>query len=190
MNTIKCEKQAKISRNIFSTKLKAIFLVFSVVFMIAPLPSFAQQQEVTLPVADQLMEIYEIQQLKARYFRLMDTKCWADWSEVFTDDATVTTTAFGVPVVWAGKDEILSQNSTTLAEVLSVHHGHMPEIKLTSDTTASGIWAMEDHLEFPNGIVLNGAGHYHEEYVKQNGAWKIKSLNLTRLKESITAAAN
>jgi hypothetical protein len=102
----------------------------------------------------------------------------------------VTTTAFGVPVVWTGKDEILSQNSTTLAEVLSVHHGHMPEIKLTSDTTATGIWAMEDHLEFPGGIVLNGAGHYHEEYVKQDGVWKIRSLNLTRLKESISTATN
>lgn len=167
---------------------RAAFLAISITFAVTPVPSLAQQQEVTLPVAEQMKEIYEIQQLKARYFRLMDTKCWADWSEVFTDDATVTTTAFGVPVAWTGKDEILSQNSTTLAEVLSVHHGHMPEIKLTSDTTATGIWAMEDHLEFPNGIVLNGAGHYHEEYVKQNGAWKIRTLNLSRLKESISTA--
>jgi hypothetical protein len=182
-----CESRIKA----FKTAVpRALILAFSLALAAAPLPSFAQQQEVTLPVAEQMKEIYEIQQLKARYFRLMDTKCWADWSEVFTDDATVTTTAFGVPVVWTGKDEILSQNSTTLAEVLSVHHGHMPEIKLTSDTTATGIWAMEDHLEFPNGIVLNGAGHYHEEYVKQDGAWKIRSLNLTRIKESISTATN
>lgn len=185
MNTI-CKNQIKI---LGMAACKTLLLAISLTFAAISLPSFAQQ-DVTLPVAEQMKEIYEIQQLKARYFRLMDTKCWADWSEVFTDDATVTTTAFGVPVVWTGKDEILSQNSTTLAEVLSVHHGHMPEIKLTSDTTATGIWAMEDHLEFPNGIVLNGAGHYHEEYVKQAGAWKIRSLNLTRLKESITAGTN
>lgn len=185
MNTMLNKKQTGWFRIV---AIKAAFPLIFMVSAVTPLTSMAQQQEVTLPVAEQMKEIYEIQQMKARYFRLMDTKCWADWSEVFTDDATVTTTAFGVPVIWSGKDEILSQNSTTLAEVLSVHHGHMPEIKLTSDTTATGIWSMEDYLEFPNGIVLNGAGHYHEDYVKQDGTWKIKNLNLTRLKESISTA--
>ena len=31
------------------------------------------------------------------------------------------------------------------------HHGHMPEIELTSPTTAKGIWAMEDRVWWPAG---------------------------------------
>ena len=53
-----------------------------------------------------------------------------------------------------------------------MHHGHMPEIELTSDTTATGIWAMEDHLWWPEGSALqhlHGYGHYHETYVKLAG---------------------
>ena len=36
---------------------------------------------------DQLADIEEIKKLKARYFRLMDTKRWKEWANVFTDDA-------------------------------------------------------------------------------------------------------
>ena len=38
-----------------------------------------------------------------------------------------------------------------LQDVVTVHHGHMPEIELTSPTTARGIWAMEDMLRYPDG---------------------------------------
>jgi len=33
-----------------------------------------------------LAEIEAIKQLKARYFRLLDTKQWDAWREVFSDD--------------------------------------------------------------------------------------------------------
>jgi len=77
--------------------------------------------------------------------------------------------------------------------VTTCHHGHMPEIELTSATTATGIWAMEDHLWFseghPLGIAqLHGYGHYHETYEKVGDRWYIKSLVLTRLRVDATMA--
>ena len=33
-----------------------------------------------------------------------------------------------------------------LTPVVTVHHGHMPEIEVHSSTSASGVWAMEDKL--------------------------------------------
>jgi hypothetical protein len=69
----------------------------------------------------------------------------------------------------------------------TVHHGHMPEIELTSLDTASGIWAMEDIVEWPDGRFLRGYGHYHETYRKIDGAWKIASLHLTRTRMDMTA---
>ena len=50
-----------------------------------------------------------------------------------------------------------------------MHHGHMPEITLTSPTTASGIWSMEDMLRYGDGTELHGYGHYHETYEKVDG---------------------
>ncbi len=134
-------------------------------------------------VSKSLEEIEQIKKLKARYFRLMDMKLWEEWGKVFTEDATVhVITMADLEVFWEGRQQIVTNNSSSLNNVTTVHQGHMPEIEMTSETTATGIWAMSDYLVFPNGI-LNGAGHYHEEYVKEDGQWKIKSLLLTRLRE-------
>ena len=39
---------------------------------------------------------------------------------------------------------------------------------------------MYDQVRLPT-CIFEGWGHYHEEYVKENGEWKIKSIYLTRL---------
>ena len=61
----------------------------------------------------------------------------------------------------------------------------MPEIELTSPTTATGTWAMEDWLRWPDGRELHGAGHYHEEYEKVDGRWRITKMTLTRLRTDL-----
>jgi choline dehydrogenase-like flavoprotein len=68
--------------------------------------------------------------------------------------------------------------------VTCVHHGHMPELALTGDTTATGIWSMEDVLKWPDDSPIesmHGFGHYFETYEKMDGHWKIKTLKITRL---------
>ena len=122
-----------------------------------------------------------IKQLKARYFRTMDTKDWAGMRRVFTDDAVVDTTASGGSRI-EGADAFMEFLSTTLKDVVTVHHGHMPEIELTSPTTARGIWAMQDVLKWPNGMEMRGYGHYHETYHLTADGWRIKTSKLTRLR--------
>ncbi|HKY16568.1 MAG TPA: nuclear transport factor 2 family protein, partial [Microthrixaceae bacterium] len=129
-----------------------------------------------------------IKQLKARYFRTMDTKQWDEMRRVFTDDVVVDTTDSGGDVV-TGADEFMAFLRETLGEVVTVHHGHMPEIELTSATTATGIWALQDLLQWPNGTQLVGYGHYHETYDKADGEWRIASTRLTRLRMDFTEAA-
>jgi uncharacterized protein (TIGR02246 family) len=125
-------------------------------------------------------DVEAIKRLKARYFRTMDTKDWAQMRDVFADDVVVDTTESGGSVI-TGADEFMAFLRETLADVITVHHGHMPEIELTSATTATGIWALQDILEWPNGAALHGYGHYHETYVKAAGGWRIASTKLTRL---------
>ena len=130
-------------------------------------------------------EIEAIRQLKARYFRTMDTKDWAAMRQVFTDDVEVDTTASGGGIVKGG-DEFIAFLQETLGDVITVHHGHMPEITLTSDTTATGIWALQDLLIWPNGLRLEGYGHYHETYERQADGWRISRSTLTRLHMDMT----
>lgn len=128
-----------------------------------------------------LAEIEAIQQLKARYFRLLDTKQWDAWREVFSDDFSAVVAGGDVhpDVEFASPEEMVARNRELLATAVTVHHGHMPEITLHGPDRASGIWAMMDIVKL--GAGFRGYGHYHEEYVKRNGRWQIRRLTLTRL---------
>jgi len=130
-------------------------------------------------------DLEAIRQLKARYFRTMDTKDWAGMRQVFTDDVVVDTTSSGGGIVTGG-DAFIAFLSQIPQAAVTVHHGHMPEIELTSPTTAKGIWAMQDLLRWPDGRQLQGYGHYHETYERVAGAWRIKSTTLTRLRMDAT----
>jgi uncharacterized protein (TIGR02246 family) len=133
-------------------------------------------------------DIEAIKQLKARYCRTMDTKDWAAMRLVFTDDVTMDTTDSGGGVV-SGADDFMAFLVGAIGDVVTVHQCHTPEIEVTSPTTATGIWAMEDMLRFADGTELHGYGHYHESYRKADGAWRIASSTLTRLRMDVTAPA-
>ena len=125
-------------------------------------------------------EIEAIKQLKARYFRLLDTRDWDGFRQVFADDVVVDVSESGGDLITGG-DAFVTYVSGVLADTTTVHQGHMPEIELTSDTTASGIWALHDIVIWPTGIRLDGYGHYHETYEKGPDGWRIRSSKLTRL---------
>ncbi|CAB4600576.1 unannotated protein [freshwater metagenome] len=128
-------------------------------------------------------DLDQIHQLKARYFRLMDTKQWDQLRDVFTADVRIDTTEDSGTVI-DGVDKYLPFLISQIGDVTTVHHGHMPEITFLSDDQANGIWAMEDELWWPEGHpikYLHGYGHYHETYVRTPDGWKISSLRLTRL---------
>jgi uncharacterized protein (TIGR02246 family) len=125
-------------------------------------------------------DLEAIRLLKARYFRTMDTKDWDGMRQVFTDDVVIDTTDAGGAVV-SGADEFMTFLQGVLNDAVTIHQGHMPEIELTSESTATGIWALNDIVIWPNGMRLDGYGHYHETYEKNAGRWRIKSSRLTRL---------
>ena len=114
---------------------------------------------------------------------MMDTKDWDGLREVFTADAVIDTTEDSGTII-EGVDEYLPFLISQIGDVVTAHHGHMPEITFVDDDNATGIWAMEDELWWPEGSPirhLHGYGHYHETYVRREGQWRIASLRLTRL---------
>lgn len=129
---------------------------------------------------EDLAAMEEIKQLKARYFRLLDTKQWQTFGEVFTKDGEL---RYGERErdVLHGREQIVSSLSETLRDCVTAHHGHMPEIEVTGPGEARGIWSMFDYVEHPR-YVLRGFGHYTERYRFEDGAWRIATLHLTRLR--------
>ena len=132
-----------------------------------------------------LVDIEDIKRLKARYFRSLDHKDWDGLALVFAKDAHLEVPEGGISV--DGRDAVVRSVSTVLEGVTTVHHGHMPEIEITGEDTARGIWAMFDYVEFPTAegaerFGLKGYGHYTEEYVREDGEWRIKRLELSRLR--------
>ena len=132
-----------------------------------------------------LMDVEAIKQLKARYFRLMDNKEWDAWGEVFTQEARLQ---------WGEAEEdsatgragIVAAVSRAVGPAVTCHHGHMPEIEILSAERARGIWAMYDRVDHPD-YLLEGYGHYTEEYRKVAGEWKIHRTRLTRLHRDFRA---
>lgn len=137
-----------------------------------------------LSTSEALLEVEAIKQLKARYFRLMDTKQWLPFSQVFADDIVVDVSedkhAPGDTIT--GRANVLDFIRKAIGKAITVHHGHMPEIELLSATEARGVWAMFDYVEFKPSRGIRGYGHYHEEYRKEAGKWHISRLKLTRLR--------
>ncbi|MCU0310180.1 MAG: nuclear transport factor 2 family protein [Acidimicrobiales bacterium] len=140
-----------------------------------------------LDALDRLAAVEAIGRLKARYFRSMDTKDWVGFADVFAPDAVMDMRDEAGEEI-QGNEAIAAFVSGSIDGVVTVHHGHMPEITLESPTEATGIWAMEDRLEWPPGspiVSMQGFGHYHERYVKLGGQWRIAHLRLSRLRRDI-----
>jgi len=131
-----------------------------------------------------LQEIEAIKRLKFKYLRCLDLKRWDEMAECFTEDAT---SAYGDgQYAFAGRDQIMQFLRDVLGShtIISAHRVQQPEIDLTSATTATGTWALDDTvIETASKRTIRGAAFYRDEYVKVAGQWKIKSTGYTRLFE-------
>src|SRR5262249_41337521 len=127
-----------------------------------------------------LRSIERIRQLKARYFRALDTKDYALLADVVAKHAVFGTGDQRV----AGSETIVEYLRSRGESARTVHHGHCPEIAIDPDDPrrATGIWAMEDYfIENPGADELRGFrgyGHYHETYVVEDDAWRLETLRL------------
>lgn len=139
---------------------------------------------------DILVATEEVKQLKARYCRTVDTHDWAGYAAVFTPDAVLYPSASAAESGSAdvsskrGVEAIVAWVREALDSAHSVHQVFMPEIELTSPSTATGIWAMEDRVEWPDRV-LHGFGHYSETYRRTEAGWRLASTKLTRLSFTI-----
>jgi hypothetical protein len=89
---------------------------------------------------------------------------------------------------YEGRDAILEffRQSMGSTSFLSSHRVHHPEIDLTSATTATGTWALEDVvIDAQRDFGLRGAAFYVDEYVKDGATWRIGRTAYKRTFEEV-----
>jgi hypothetical protein len=122
-----------------------------------------------------------LMEAKARYCRMLDSKDWAGYAALLTEDFVLDVSeGTQVPVI-TGREAALKQIQSSILTARTAHQVHSPEIELNGDE-ANVIWALQDRVIWgPERPSITGYGHYHERWVRRNGDWKLASLRLTRL---------
>lgn len=131
------------------------------------------------PGDDSGTEVDAIKQLKASYFSNIDAKNWDGLRELLAPNVTEDTTCSAGPIFF-DRDSFIAFLKLTLGSATTHHQGYDPHIKLTSATTAEGLWTLEDVLIFGGTLGVHGYGHYNDRYEKVNGKWVVKYSKLTR----------
>jgi len=132
-----------------------------------------------------LQEIEAIKRLKYKYLRCLDQKRWPELATCFTPDAK---SSYGDgKYSFDERDAIMHFLETSMPRtMLTSHRVHHPEIDLTSATTATGIWALDDVvIETKGGFTIRGAAFYRDEYIKVDGEWKIRATGYQRVFEEM-----
>lgn len=132
------------------------------------------------------LEAYvSISDVKARYCAALDSKDWAAFADVFTEDLELDTRPSGGPLV-KGRDKAIRMVSASLEGAKTAHQVYTPIISMKGADTADVIWAMQDRVVWgerrpaPNHYGLTGYGQYRETYVRKDGRWRIATQVLTR----------
>ncbi|WP_078865246.1 MULTISPECIES: nuclear transport factor 2 family protein [unclassified Streptomyces] len=128
----------------------------------------------------QLTDVEDIRQVKARYFRYLDSKQWSKLAALFTAHPTI-----DVGAKYSSGKELAEKTAALLGDAPTAHQGFLPEIEVRGNR-ASAIWAMEDYVSFPPGSSykngFHGYGQYHDTYQRIDGHWYISSTVLSRFR--------
>src|SRR6266851_9505390 len=128
----------------------------------------------------ELVDAGLISRLKAQYVRFLDLKDWSSLERLFAED-------FVFEGQWSsrGRAFFIHRLSHQLADASTVHELHAPEIEVASPDAGTAIWPFSDIIDQRRngvGMYRRGSGHYHESYVKADGAWRISAMRITRIR--------
>ena len=120
-----------------------------------------------------LEDVAAIKELKYRYWRCIRDNLWDETAACFSEDGFVDfpdTPAHGRQAI----AKVYKFMAGYFAKVCP--QGHNPEIKFTSETTATGLWYNDNFMhEAKSGEAGRLGVLYEDEYVKVNGEWLMKS---------------
>jgi hypothetical protein len=136
---------------------------------------------------DQFEDYKAICDVKARYCRFLDTKDWAAYTDLFTEDFELDTSPAGGAPLIRGREAAVENIRSAVEHAQTAHQVHQPEMRIEGDV-AHVVWAMQDRVIWaPDRAALlkerahTGYGQYHERYERRGGRWRIAALQLRYL---------
>ncbi|AGH49804.1 MULTISPECIES: nuclear transport factor 2 family protein [Sphingomonadales] len=135
----------------------------------------------------QLSDFEDIRTLKYRYFRGIDTADIGLLSDMFTDDISVEYRGGGYKVKLQGRENMLEFLANSFnSDCAAMHQGHQPEITLTGEDTAEGIWYLEDiFVNLTDRTRTEGTAIYRDQYRRVDGTWKLARTEYDRVIEFV-----
>lgn len=133
---------------------------------------------------DIALELEAIRRLKYAYFRTLDLKQFDLLGQLLAEDASASYE--DGKTILEGRTAIVTWLSEALGspDIVTEHHGHHPEIDLTSPTTAIGSWYLQDRVIVPAAdLEINGTAFYSDRYAKTAEGWRIAHTGYTRVFE-------
>jgi hypothetical protein len=119
-----------------------------------------------------------ISNLQAAYGYYVDKCLWDQVADLFSKDGTL---EIGLRGVWVGQDRVRAYLHTLPDLKYGTLFNHMqlqPKIDIGSDgLTARGRWRAFEQFGMLHRSAQWAEGTYENEYVKQEGVWKIKKLH-------------
>jgi uncharacterized protein (TIGR02246 family) len=136
--------------------------------------------------AADLVTLRQIEELKYRYVRALDTKDWDLFQACFTEDASA---VYGERLDFTGPEQIVGFMRENLGPtMITVHQVHHPEISVDGDE-ATATWSLMDRVimtEFR--FLLDGASIYTDRYRRgADGEWRIAHTSYERLYEQMVS---
>ena len=127
-----------------------------------------------------------IKQLKARYFRFLDTGSFDELVAVFSENVTAHFQGGYYEFKLEGRDALIDfYRGAFTSEKFGTHNVHHPEISVNGDQ-AQAIWYLQDTFyNLEEMRVTQGTAFYRDRYDKNNGEWLITHTGYERIFESV-----
>jgi hypothetical protein len=131
------------------------------------------------------LDYEQIKTLRSRYFRAMDTGNGELLASVLADDITTDLVGSNYRIRYNNKKDFVAFVTSSLnSDSIAQHFATNPEIEVLTDTTARGIWYLQDWaLHIPSRRIRRGSAIITDTYEKIAGAWKIKTYRYDRVYE-------
>ncbi|MCY1272178.1 Bile acid 7-alpha dehydratase [compost metagenome] len=133
-----------------------------------------------------LQAIELIKQLKARYFRAIDTCNLELLQDMLTEDITLAFKSPAYEFHVKGMDAALEFYRTSFTRTrLATHNGHTPEIEVDGDQ-ARALWYLSYvFINLEENTHMHGSAIYQDRYVKRKGRWMIAETGYETMLETI-----
>lgn len=167
---------------------KLALVIFSLTLSISTV--YAQQSEEAIALAKEVAALAaevqaledenEIENLQRIFGFYIDKRLWAEAANLFAENGTIEISGEGV---YASKARVLEYLQSLGAEgpeegILNDHMQLQPVIHVLSTNTAKGRWHHFSQEAKLGESDYWGTGIYENDYVKEEGVWKIQSLHL------------